>query len=79
MTVASRASVVIAEGLPVAEASPEAEPVAPEALARAEVRMGSAAGTVAEPEAEEATSWIGSVRACQRHNAEDLLWQSPAA
>lgn len=58
VTVASRGTVVMADWeLPVAEASPDAEPVAPEALARAEVRMGSAAGTEAEPVADEAASW----------------------
>lgn len=59
VTVATRGTVVIAdwEALPVAEASPDAVPVAPEALATAEVRMGSAAGVVAEPEAVEATPW----------------------
>lgn len=45
--------------LPVAVASPDAVPEAPEALARAEVRMGSAARAVVEPEAEEATPELG--------------------
>jgi hypothetical protein len=57
VTVATRGTVVIAdwEALPVVEASPDAVPVVPEALARADVRMGSAAGAVAEPEAVEVT------------------------
>lgn len=65
---------------PVAEASPDAVPVAPEALARAEVRMDSAAGTVAEPVAEEATPGSGSVRDGRLYGGGvDLPWQRPAA
>lgn len=61
VTVATRGTVVIAdwEALPVAEASPEAVPVAPEALAAAGFRMESAAeGEAVAPEARvEATCW----------------------
>ena len=61
VTVASRGTVVIADwsALPVAEDPPDA------VLARAEVRMGSAAGVVEEPAAEEATPGIESVRYSQ--------------
>ena len=58
VTVARRGKVVIADwsALPVAEDPPDAVPVASVALARAELRMGSAAGVLAaEAEAEETT------------------------
>lgn len=57
VTVAIRGRVVIADwsALPVAEDPPDAVPAASVALARAEVRMDSAGGTVVEPVTEETT------------------------
>lgn len=55
VTVATRGTVVIADWEALPEADPPDAVAAAEADATAEVRMGSAAGTVAEPEAVEAT------------------------